>query len=106
MGSVTRVQILNKANAVGKDIHLSVLFSVMGKYCKIQPIRQLFKLDKISTKQRIDFYGRAKIQTFTTEWTTSKTILLYNLYTLLSITPADCHKHFQIKLLFGEHMQL
>ena len=27
-----------------------------------------------------------------------------NRYTQLTLTPADCHKHFQLKLMLGEHI--
>ena len=39
-------------------------------YYKLQCTNQLLKPEKISTKQGIDLYSKAKIQTFTKEWST------------------------------------
>ena len=59
------------------------------------------------TKLRVDLNGRAKIETFTP--TTTRLVhlgddTLNNRYTPLTVTPADCHKHFQLKLWFCEHI--
>ena len=42
----------------------------------------LLSLKKISTKQEIDLYNRAKIQTFMTEWSTTGQLLMINMHPL------------------------
>ena len=52
----------------------------------------------------VDLYGRAKIQPFITEWSTSQAVTLNNWYRPLTVIPPDSHKLLQLKLVFGEHI--
>ena len=71
-------------------------------YCGIQVD---FLSQKNLYKLAIDFYSRAKIQTFITGSSTSWIVFLLNQYTSITVTPADGHKYFKFKLVFDEHIQ-
>ena len=47
-------------------------------YCKLFCKSQFFKPEKFSTKQVVDLYDRAKIQTFPSNWSTSGAIDIHH----------------------------
>ena len=54
----------------------------------------------------VDLNGMAKIQAFITEWSTNtiRVFLSINIHHL-TITLVDCHKYFQLKHVFREHIK-
>ena len=69
----------------------------------INPNKQT-KINLSNQKKFLQNYGRAKIQTFFSEWSNQWNNVLKNWYISLTITQADYHKCFQLKLVFGEYM--
>ena len=73
---------------------------------KYSPLVNLLRLKKkITTKLGIYFYLGTKIQSFTTEWSTSGSVHRTININHFTESPANYHWHFQFKIVFGEHIK-
>ena len=66
--------------------------------------KSIFKFKKIFTKLEVDLYGRVK-SNFYHRVVNQLNNTPNNRYTPLTIISADCHKHFQLNLVFSEHIE-
>ena len=59
---------------------------------------------KTFTKLSVDLYGAVRIKTFYNRIVNKGNNIPNNQYTQLTVILVDYHKHFQFKVVFGEHI--